>query len=312
LSVDISVVICAHDPARWNQLHAALASLNRQRHRPAETVLVIDHDRLLFERARAQWPGVTVVENVGCRGLGGARNSGICASSGSVVAFLDDDAIASPEWLSVFVEHYSDPDVAGVGGSIEPVWEHARPAWFPSEFDWVVGCTYRGLPTRRAQVRNVIGASMAFRRDALMAVGGFRSELGRVGSRPAGCEETELCIRVGRLSRTSCIVFDPDIRADHAVPASRATLRYFVSRCWSEGRSKAIVAGLAGPRSGLSTERRYVTRVLPAAVAGGVREGLLRRSPAGWARAGAIALGLAVTVAGYVRGRIAPGAPAPR
>src|SRR3954452_13026895 len=137
VNLEVSVVICAHESARWSQLQAALLSVEHQHQRPAETVLVIDHNPALFERAGKEFRGLKVVENSEPPGLGGARNSGIAASSGSVVAFLDDDAAASPEWLRMLVEQYSDPEVAGVGGSVEPIWEGGRPRWFPIEFDWV-------------------------------------------------------------------------------------------------------------------------------------------------------------------------------
>ena len=60
----------------------------------------------------------------------------------------------------------------------------------------MVGCSYTGLPTRRADVRNVIGAAMAFRREAFTLAGTFSDLVGRVGTTPTGCEETELCIRL--------------------------------------------------------------------------------------------------------------------
>jgi hypothetical protein len=76
----------------------------------------------------------------------------------------------------------------------------------PEEFDWVVGCSYRGLPAGEALIRNPIGSSMSLRRQAAVEAGGFRPEVGRVGTFPVGCEETELAIRLRRLlpwSRTS-------------------------------------------------------------------------------------------------------------
>src|SRR5215218_1604856 len=108
--MDVSVVICANDSARWSQLQAALRSIERQNHPPAEVVVVIDHNPALLERALCGLDGAHVVENSEPQGLGGARNSGIAASAGEVVAFMDDDATASPAWLSHLVGHYSDPD----------------------------------------------------------------------------------------------------------------------------------------------------------------------------------------------------------
>jgi hypothetical protein len=85
----------------------------------------------------------------------------------------------------------------GVGGLIEPWWLDRQPSWFPAEFGWVVGCSYTGLPTERAQVRNVIAANMAIRRDVFEAIGGFRNDFGKQGSRSEP-EETDLCIRAGQ------------------------------------------------------------------------------------------------------------------
>jgi hypothetical protein len=69
-----------------------------------------------------------------------------------------------------------------LGGKIEPLWLEARPGWFPDEFGWVVGCTFRGMPVEETPVRNVIGANMSVRRDVLVAAGGFRHSY----SRPIG------------------------------------------------------------------------------------------------------------------------------
>jgi hypothetical protein len=312
-AADVTVVVCTYSLERWAELAAAIGSLERQTVRPREVVLVVDHAAALLERARRRWPGVTAIASAGPPGLSSARNTGLDASSGAVVAFLDDDAVAEPDWLERMLDAYRDPSVMGAGGAVHPLWRSARPSWFPAEFDWVVGCTYRGMPPGRAPVRNVIGASMSFRRDVLVEAGGFRAALGRVGSRPLGCEETELCIRARRMWPAREVLYDPRIEVRHAVPAGRATFRYFAARCYAEGRSKAAVARLVGDGPGLSSERRYVTRTLPAAVLRGLADGLARRDGGGPQRAGAVLVGLAAATAGYWRGRLAAtpvGAPA--
>jgi glycosyltransferase involved in cell wall biosynthesis len=301
---DISVIICAYTEARWDDLVTAVESVQGQSVPPGEIIIVIDHNPGLLERVRAHIPGVVVVENRESRGLSGARNSGIAVAQGEVIAFLDEDAVAAPDWLEQLSAGYKDPLVLGVGGAIEPMWLDGRPNWFPEEFNWVVGCTYRGMPWTTAPVRNLIGCNMSFRRRVFEAISGFRSGIGRVGIRPVGCEETEFCIRAGQRWPQGVLLYEPRARVHHRVPTSRARWSYFRSRCYAEGLSKALVSRFVGARDGLASERTYTWRTLPHGVIRGLIDTLLRRDPAGLARAAAIIAGLAVTTAGYLAGTV--------
>lgn len=298
----VSVIICAYAEERWANLVAAIGSVREQCVPPPEIVVVVDHNPALLARARSRLPGVVTVENQQPRGLSGARNSGIAAARGAIIAFLDDDALAAPDWLERLGAWYGDPRVIGVGGAIEPLWTGGRPGWFPEEFDWVVGCSYRGMPTETAPVRNVIGANMSFRREVFEVVGGFRSGIGRLGARPLGCEETEFCIRARQRWPRRVLLYEPRARVRHRVPAGRARWGYFRSRCYAEGLSKALVSRLVGAEDGLASERTYTSRTLPRGVARGIADTLLRRDPRGLARAGAIVAGLGLTTAGYLAG----------
>src|SRR5204863_8136925 len=133
--------ICAYSDARWAALLAAVASVRRQSVPPRELILIIDHNTNLLARARSALPDLCVAENRAERGLSGARNTGIGLAHAEVVAFLDDDAIAAPDWLERLLAGYADPKVMGVGGKIDPLWPKGRPAWLPAEVDWVVGCS---------------------------------------------------------------------------------------------------------------------------------------------------------------------------
>jgi glycosyltransferase involved in cell wall biosynthesis len=198
-----SVVVCAYTEKRWDDLVAAVRSALDQTRPPLEVILVSDHNPGLLERVRRELPEAAAVANDGTRGLSGARNTGVRMARGDVIAFLDDDALAAPDWLERLLQPYGDSRVVGVGGLIEPLWPGARPPVLPAEFDWVVGCSYEGLPTDTAPVRNLIGANMSLRRDVFGMVGGFRTDVGRVGTRPLGCEETELCIRIRQRIRAA-------------------------------------------------------------------------------------------------------------
>jgi len=300
-TADISVVICAYTEDRWHDLIVAVRSIQHQQVAPREIIVVIDHNPELFVRARTHIPA-TVIENTQPQGLSGARNSGVAAAQGAVIAFLDEDAIAAPDWLAQLLNGYEDPHVLGVGGTIEPLWQTARPRWFPAEFDWVVGCSYRGLPQTATAVRNLIGCNMSFRREVFKVVGGFRSEIGRVGTLPVGCEETELCIRIKQHWPQHTLRYEPQARVRHRVPASRANWRYFSSRCYAEGRSKALVSQFVGAKDGLSAERTYTLHTLPGGILQGLADLILRGDLTGVARAGAIGAGLLTTAAGYVIG----------
>ena len=298
----VSVVVCTWTGARWDELCAAIESVRLQSHPPLETIVVVDHDSEVLGRARAELPDVVVAPNMEPRGLSGARNTGLGLACGDVVAFLDDDAVAAPDWLRLLAQEYDDERVLGVGGSIVPVWE-VRPGWFPAEFGWVVGCTYRGLPSERAAVRNLIGASMSFRRELFAELGGFRSGIGRVGTRPVGCEETDFCLRAGRAHPGGLFVYQPLALVHHRVPARRARWGYFLARCYGEGLSKALVVRAAGVRRGLAAERSYTARALTSGFSSALVASLTFRDRSGLLRAAAILTGLAAAAAGFCLGQ---------
>ena len=298
----MSVIICAFTEDRWEDLCGVLGSVRAQTEPPGEIILVIDHCPPLLRRARLAFPEVTVVPNHFQKGLAGGRNTGVAHAWGDVVAFIDDDAVAGPDWLARLADHYLDPTVLGVGGLVEPAWEHRRPGWFPPELDWVVGCSYLGMRSGLGPVRNFIGANMSFRREILAEIGGFSIELGRVDSNPFGCEETELCLRVSQRHPGAILLYEPAASVRHRVRRHRARWRYLRARCYAEGRSKATVASLAGAEPALASERSYVRSTIPRGVCRSLLRAL-RGRPSGLLSAFALVLAVFTTGFGYVVGR---------
>jgi GT2 family glycosyltransferase len=306
----VSVVICSYTEERWDLLMAAVDSVRAQTVQPQQTIVVVDYNVDLYKRLIFTVDDVVILENTGAKGLSGARNTGAAAATAGVVAFLDDDAVAAPDWLERLGSLYDDPDVLAVGGRVVPQWEAGRPDYFGEELDWIVGCTHRGMPKVAAEVRNVIGANMSFRSQVLQTVGGFNTALGRQNSLPLGCEETEICIRAAIGSPGGRVVYEPAALVNHFVPAQRGTLGYMLRRAWSEGISKALVSKIVGHKRALGPERRYVRSTLPRAVASGIAGKVRGTDPAGLRRAMATTAVLAVTTCGYIRGRRLPLDPA--
>lgn len=300
LSRAISVVICAYTEQRWDDVLAAVRSVQAQSLPAQEIVVVVDHNARLYARLAAELD-VRVVENQASPGLSGGKNTGVAVSTGAIVAFLDDDAVADPGWLRCLAAAYDDPDVIGVGGLTLPAWDDERPQWFPAEFDWVLGCTYVGrLP---GQVRNLLGGNASFRREAFEAAGGFPEHIGRHSgkTRPLGCEETEFCIRVQHHLPSSKFLFESGAVIRHRVPSARGRFAYFRSRCYAEGLSKALVTRSVGVYDGLATELTYTAVTLRHGVLNNLGQAS-RGHPDALMRAAAIAVGLAYAVAGYTVG----------
>jgi GT2 family glycosyltransferase len=299
-AADVSVIICTHANERWGDLEDAVGSLRKQTMPPLEIIVVVDHNQQLFERVKAEMPDVIPLENSLIQGASGSRNSGAAVSRGSILAFLDDDAIASPEWIGQIWLSHQDNQVIGIGGYIEPQWLTERPAWLPSEFLWVVGGTYRGMPETATPVRNVWTGNMSIRKDVFDSVKGFRAGFGKTGS-VSSPEDTDFCIRVLQAWEGFIWLYNPKAKVIHKVPANRANWRFFLARCFNEGLGKAHLASLVGTKMGMQAERSHASFVLPRGVISGFQDAI-KGNLTGLQRAGSIIIGFTLTLAGYLYG----------
>lgn len=306
-TLDASIIICAYTLDRWDELQRAIEAIGHQTRQPRQTILVIDNNEALLHRSIEAFPEITVVANHHGAGASGGRNTGYDLCDASIMVFLDDDAWPEPGWLAALVAPVmSDARVLGTGGSLVPLWRGGRPLWFTDEFNWIVGCTYTGMPTTRAPIRNPICANMSVRKEVFERAGGFEQALSRldVGGVVTGtAEETEFSIRAHQRSPGGHWLYVPDAQVTHVVPASRSTWKYYVGRCRLEGASKAILTDLIGTESGLASERAYVRSVLPRAVGREILS-FLRGDRSALRRAGAIVAGIGYTAWEYGRVRL--------
>ncbi|HWC34900.1 MAG TPA: glycosyltransferase family 2 protein [Mycobacteriales bacterium] len=265
LTGGVSVVIACHSENRLDLLQRSVTSALAQDVTPLEVVIAVDNNDPLYLKLRTLYrvhPRVKVVANTGVRGASSTRNAGVRAARSPLVAFLDDDVVAAPSWLRRLIAPLGEPSVAGTGGSASPRWQTGKPRWFPDEFLWVVGASFKGMPTSQAEVRNVWSENMAIRRAQFLACGGFDEGFGKRldVSRP---EDTEMCIRFARRSGDHWL-YVPDARVEHFVPTGRSSFRFFLARCFSEGRGKIEMRRLTHER--LSSERAYALRTVPTAL----------------------------------------------
>jgi GT2 family glycosyltransferase len=260
----VSLVVCTYTFDRLSMLRDLLDSVATGSRRPDETIVVIDREPVLEARLREELAtrGVRVLGSP-AGGLSAARNIGWRAAQGHWIAFVDDDAVVDEQWLERLVATAEAEGSAVAGGRIDPIWTGGdAPAWYTERLGWIVGCSFRGLPTRTSRVRSIIGCNMLLRRELLERLGGFALSLGREGGTLIGSEETELCIRAGRVG--ALVHFMPEARVWQIVPPQRRRLGYARRRAWGEGVSKARLAALHGPVLGV--ESQYTRELIVEAV----------------------------------------------
>ena len=173
-------------------------------------------------------------------GLSHARNRGLEEATASIVAFLDDDAIAVPGWLTAVFNAFSfQPRPVCVGGPVEPWYEVPRPRWFPDAF---IGCHqrhYGDMPRWCSYpAEQPVGCNMAFLKERVTEIGGFNGHL------PKYNDETELISRL--VEAGGQIFYEPRARIRHLFGRERLRLGWQIKRHYEEGKSLAGVAALRG------------------------------------------------------------------
>ncbi len=278
----------------------SVASVSDQSRAPLEVIVCVDHNDALLERCRLEWAPqgngtrvpVVVTANKYEGRLGSARNSAVEVAGGDIVAFLDDDAWADPDWLARLVVPYGDASVVAVGGAPVPEFEAARPSWFPPEFDWVFGCAYSGLPEEQGPVPRLIGANMSVRRSALAEIGGFHSD---------NHDDMDMCHRLKHLRPADEIIYEPAAQVHHFVPAVRTTWWYFWRRCFFVNRGKVEAFRQMEGAANRSADVGFVARSLSRGVSRGLRQAA-RGDAWGAARAASIVAGVVLAGGGHVAG----------
>lgn len=258
MSGGVSVVVCTRNGEQ--RLPAVLAALDRQDTRGILFErIVVDDGSTDRSTEVAHAAGVTVVRMQRPVGLAAARNAGVSAASGTVIAFTDDDCEPDAAWLTELIEPLSDPAVHGVAGLTLPAsrenigfrYLSLRNPLAPlpavllrSGHPLFRLMTYlrEGLgpsrqPTAGAELYSVAGANMAFRRSLLEELGGFDEAI------TFGGEEEDLCRRAHDRPGSARFVYAPGAVVHHHY---RPGVRDIMRRARAYGRGNARQAITAG------------------------------------------------------------------
>ncbi|BAY30174.1 glycosyl transferase family protein [Nostoc carneum NIES-2107] len=257
--IQISAIICTHN--RDTYLGAAIDSLLAQDFAAEFEVVVVDNnssDRTKEVVAqRASNPRLKYVFEP-TTGLSVARNTGAKLASGEILAYLDDDAVASDRWLSVFYDAYkNNSQLAIAGGKVTLLWPQdvQQPRWLSpglaanlGAYDLGDSTTYIDKPSFTPR-----GLNYCIRRSFLEEIGGFDPHLGRVGKNLLSNEElqmTEFALQKGWQ-----VAYLPAALVAHNVAPERLKRSWFLNRGWWQGISECYREQLAG-KAGISQLQR--------------------------------------------------------
>jgi len=252
--MDISVVICTHN--RAENLRTVLQSISILESPPDcswELIIVDNNSR---DHTREVVQGFVQSSTVKTsyifekqQGLCYARNAGVKAAIGEIVAFTDDDVTLDKRWLWSIKETFNRFDCIGVGGKIVPVWDCEKPSWLALEgpfkpmdvlVSYDLGSNHCIIEQKHVPP---VGANFAFRKVAFEKYGFFRTDLGRMGSSLLLGEDTEFVRRL--MSHGETIVYDPHAIVYHPVEEHRLRKSYFQSWYFGYGRSWVRMHGVA-------------------------------------------------------------------
>ena len=261
----ISAIICTHN--RDNYLGSAIDSLLAQDFPGSFEVVVVDNaskdnTREVVE-ARLPNPKLEYVYEP-ITGSSVARNTGAKTASAEILAYLDDDAVASSQWLRVLYEAYqSNNKLAIAGGKVTLIWPEDinPPKWLSVELSGNLGYYDLGNSVVYIDQPGLTprGLNYSIRRTFLEQIGGFDINLGRVGKKLLSNEElytTELALKQGWQ-----VAYLPEALVAHNVAPERVKPSWFIERGWWQGVSECYREQLTG-KAGLSQLSRGSERII--------------------------------------------------
>lgn len=243
----VSVVVCTK--GRFHDLRDCLSALKDQSYRDFE-VIIVDGNGDTDVRDLARLLGCTYVDQTKERGImntPASRNLGIKHARGEILAFIDDDAIPSKDWLSHLVRHYLEGNLAGVGGPVitSTCSKRATASMYNNSYVYAAYKVLLNEDTRSFgrvlpsglvtenwgaaiagvhKVEGLIGTNMSFRKSWFYRVGNFDEFISSYGLR----DETDFCLRI--VENGGTLVLDSEAIVFHKLsPKKTSSIRLYYS-----------------------------------------------------------------------------------
>jgi len=232
----ITLCVCTYN--RYDVLPKAIESAKNQAlDRALYRIIVVDnspdHEQAKIFGSRYHEPPFLDYRIETTPGLSNARNVGSRDCGTEFIAFMDDDAIASPQWLEKLVQAFDqfDQDAVVAGGRVDPIWEMPRPVWL---HDWNLGfvsVVNWGGGTRVAAPNEwLAGTNIAFRTKPLLDFGGFDAKLGRIGNGSTLLSNEEISMLNFFREQGLKAIYVPEASVQHLVERKRLTQTWFRKR----------------------------------------------------------------------------------
>lgn len=173
------------------------------------------------------------------QGASFARNTGASNAMGKWLCFMDDDAVATPDYVKNIISHIeTKPEAVGFGGRIIPKYIPAEPKWMSFYVSSLVGnFDYAPTACAFAPGKYPLESNMIVKKDIYDHIGGFNTSLpGVVGTLRIGGEGKELFYKILSLGHT--IYYDPAICVHHVVEVKKLTSEYMYRVASGIGRGE--------------------------------------------------------------------------
>jgi len=203
------------------------------------------------------------------QGASFARNTGAKLATGQWLCFMDDDAVAFPDFVQNILNHiHTFPERVGFGGRIIPKYIPAEPTWMSYYVSSMVGhFHYSETYTPFKNGKYPLESNMIVRKDVYDQVGGFNEALpGVVGTVRIGGEGKALFYSIMELGHT--IYYDPSIVVHHIVETKKLTPTYLYNVASGMGRGEKTRTLAIGSFSYLKKVIEYLCKLAAAIVLG--------------------------------------------